>query len=202
VRHLRKSRPNSTKIFEGRHRIEHWYIDNQVYFITARCREKYAAFAAEEAKSIFWDRFNHYTRRFGFIPFVTSLMDNHYHTLGYLKFAKDLGPMMRHIHGSVAKLVNDTLEKRRVPFWCDAEHDDYFDGCIRSEKQCRRAYRYTLTQSVRHKICADWKQYAHTHVGIDLERAVGRAKELKAFLIGVPYKRYETRGLSDDRSGT
>lgn len=30
-------------------------------------------------------------------------------------------------------------------------------------------------------------------VGVDLERAVRRALELKAFLTGVPYKRYKQR---------
>ena len=91
---------------------------------------------------------------------MTSLLNNHYHPLGYNKFADNLGEMMRKIHGSVAKLVNDLLPEKRVPFWGDPGHQDYFDGCIRSEKQCRRAYRYTLTQSdMRHGFCADWRTY-------------------------------------------
>jgi hypothetical protein len=68
-----------------------------------------------------------------------------------------------------------------------------FDGCIRDEKQCRRAYRYTLTQSVRHGLCADWREYRHTRVNVDLEAGVRRALELHAFLEGVPYKRYQRR---------
>lgn len=67
------------------HRFEHWYVDNQVYFITARCRDRFAAFASEQAKQIFWDRFTHYTKKYLFTPFVTSLLDNHYHLLGYCK---------------------------------------------------------------------------------------------------------------------
>jgi hypothetical protein len=160
-------------------------------FITSRCREKFPAFESDEAKQIFWDRFEHYSKQYNFVPWVTTLLNNHYHTLGYLKRGDDLGQMMRHIHGSVAKLVNDRLENRLVPFWCDAEHEDYFDGCIRNEKQCRRAYRYTLTQSVRHRICADWRDYPHTRVRIEVDRGVRRAHELSAFMEGVPYKRYE-----------
>ena len=64
---------------------------------------------------------------------------------------------------------------------------------IRNERQCRRAFRYTLTQSVRHGICTDWREYRHTHVKVDLERGVERALQLKAFLEGVPYKRYQKR---------
>lgn len=65
--------------------------------------------------------------------------------------------------------------------------------CIRDELQCRRAYRYVLTQCSRHGICNRPEDYPHTHVGVELERAVKRALELKAFLIGVPYKRYAQR---------
>mgnify|MGYP006308443151 CR=1 FL=1 len=67
---------------ERGHRFEHWYVDNQVYFITARCRDRFPAFATEQAKAVFWDRFDHWTGECDFVPWVTSLIDNHYHTLG------------------------------------------------------------------------------------------------------------------------
>src|ERR1700722_2316447 len=99
--------------------------------------------------------------------------------------------MMRLIHGSVAKLVNDTLPQRLLPFWVDSGHQNYFDGCIRNEKQCRRAHGYAFSQCRRHGICDDPTSYPHTHVGIEIERAIKRAKRLKCFLDDVPYKRYE-----------
>ena len=178
---------------EGEHRFEHWYVDNQVYFITARCRDRYHAFESEEAKAVFWDRFYHYTKLHGYVPWITTLVGNHYHSLGYLYEGKELGQMMRKLHGSVAKLVNDLLAERRRPFWREAGGRDYFDGCLRDETQCRRAYRYTLTQCRRHGICPDWHDYPHTRVDIELERGLRRATELQAFLYGVPYPRYERR---------
>jgi REP element-mobilizing transposase RayT len=177
-------------VFEGDHRFEHWYVDNQVYFIMARCRDKFPAFESEQAKAVFWDRFNHYCKEHQFFPWVTSLMSNHYHVVGYCRIGSGLGQMMRKIHGSVAKLVNDLLPERRVPFWREAGHQDYFDGCLRDEKQCRLAYRYTLTQSVRHGICPDYLDYPHTRVSINVDVGVKRSLELKAFMEGVPYKRY------------
>jgi hypothetical protein len=101
--------------------------------------------------------------------------------------------MIQRIHGSVAKLVNDLLPQRLNEFWRDAKGKEYFDGCIRSERQARLAYRYTLTQSVRHGIVTNWQEYSHTHVNVDLERAVSRALQIGAFLEGVPYKRYLDR---------
>jgi hypothetical protein len=181
------------EVLEGVHRFEHWYRDNTVYFITSKCREGFHAFATDEAKAIFWDRFTHYTILFGFVPWVTTLLNNHYHTLGYLKVGANLGPMMQRLHGSVAKLVNDTLPERRTPFWKAGRHNDYFDGCIRDELQCRRAYRYTLTQAYRHRIVRDWRDYPHTRVNVELDRGVARALELHAFLDDLPYPRYDRK---------
>ena len=194
--HFRASASTPHEHFNGQHRFEHWYRDNTVYFITARCRDRYAAFASDEAKAVFWDRFDHYTQLHGFVPWVTTLLNNHYHTLGYLRTGPELGQMMRKIHGSVAKLVNDLLPERKVPFWRERgrSHQDYFDGCIRDELQCRRAYRYTLTQSVRHHLCPDWRAYPHTHAPIELERGWQRALEFRAFLHSVPYRLYERDG--------
>jgi REP element-mobilizing transposase RayT len=139
-REIRKVSISRDKIYKGAHRFEHWYLDNCTYFITARCRDRTLAFQSEEAKAIFWDRFEHYAAEFGFVPWATSLIANHYHTIGYLKVGENLGPMMQRFHGSVAKLVNDVLPKRLKPFWCDSGKQGYFDGCIRDEKQARRAY--------------------------------------------------------------
>jgi hypothetical protein len=93
----------------------------------------------------------------------------------------------------VAKLVNDTLTVRRVPFWRERGNKDYFDGCLRDEKQCRLAYRYTLMQAVRAVLVNDWRAYANTRVYIELERGVKRALEKRAFLENVPYKRYQKK---------
>lgn len=192
---IRVSSPNSNRTYRGQHRFEHWYVDNAVYFITARCRDRFPAFASEDAKAIFWDRFDHYTAQHGFTPWVTTLLDNHYHTLGYLREGRELGQMMRKFHGSVAKLVNDLLAtsggERRVPFWTDRKDHDYFDGCLRDEKQGRLTYRYVLMQAVRARIARSPESYPHTRANIPLDRAIRRALQLNAFLEGVPYKRYE-----------
>jgi hypothetical protein len=188
---FRKSSYTNNEFFDGKHRFEHWYRDNTVHFITARCRDKFPAFQSERAKEIFWDRFDHYTQLHGFVPWVTSLLNNHYHTLGYLKVGEELGQMMRKLHGSVAKLVNDTLPERHLPFWRTRGNKDYFDGCLRDENQCRRAYRYTLLQSVRSRLCKRWEDYPHTRMRIEFDRGVRRALELSCFLPTVPYKRYQ-----------
>src|SRR5436305_1207431 len=146
---FRKSDGSTHEFFDGRHKFEHWYRNNSIYFITARCRDRYPAFQTEQAKQIYLDRFDHYAQLHGFVPIITSLMDNHYHELGYLADGGQLGAMMRKRHGSVAKLVNDILPERRVPFWRGGINDDYFDGCLRTG-QFQPTFRYILRQSMRH----------------------------------------------------
>ena len=193
---FRKSAYTEHEHFDGQHRFEHWYRNNSVYFITARCRDQFHAFASDEAKAVFWDRFRHYTALFGFVPWITSLLDNHYHTVGYLPIGENLGPMMQRLHGSVAKLVNDHLQTcdppvaRRVPFFRSANHHDYFDGCLRDVVQAIRTCRYVLNQSVRHGIVTQARLYPHTIVDIAPARAIRRAVVLNAFLDDVPYARY------------
>jgi len=87
--------------------------------------------------------------------------------------------------------VNDLLPQRLRPFWRDASGKQYFDGCIRDERQARLAYRYTLIQSERHGLANHWQEYQHTRVNVELEIAIRRSHELRAFLEGVPYKRYQ-----------
>jgi len=187
---IRKISRSSRKWRRGKHRFEHWQVDNQVYFITARCRGSYPAFTTESAKEIFWDRLTHYTTAYAFEPWVTSLLDNHYHTLGFLSDGSNLSPMMQRIHGSVAKLVNDTLPQPLRPFWRDRKGHEYFDGCIRDEKQLRLAYGYVVRQSVRHGLCDDWRNYPHTRVLVTLDEALALSRDRDALLKGVPYRRY------------
>lgn len=152
---------------------------------------KIKAFESRQARDVFWEKFNQYTQEFGFVPWVTSLIPNHYHTVGYLREGKNLGPMMQRVHGSVAKMVNDLRGEKVKPFWRDESGQEYFDGCLRDEKQCWRAYRYTLLQGVRHGLARDWREYPDTRVGVECERAIRRAVELGALMWGVRYKRYE-----------
>jgi REP element-mobilizing transposase RayT len=198
---FRKTSYTDHEHFDGKHRFEHWYRDNSVYFITARCRDRFPAFESDAAKAIFWDRFRHYTALFGFVPWITSLLDNHYHTVGYLRVGANLGPMMQRLHGSVAKLVNDTLDERLTPFFRSANHHDYFDGCLRDVLQAVRTCRYVIAQPVRHGIVKVPRLYAHTTVDISPARAIRRAVQLNAFLEDVPYARYAERKARRQRQG-
>ena len=61
MRRFRVSSHMRNEVVDGVHRFEHWYRDNTVYFITAKCRDAFHAFDSEEAKLVFRDRFVQYT---------------------------------------------------------------------------------------------------------------------------------------------
>src|SRR5204863_2265487 len=119
---VRKSVARTIGLLPGPAPFQHWYKSNQVYFITGKCLEGFPALQSEKAKSIFWDRFEFYSNEAKFQPWVVSLLDNHYHIVGYCELGDNLPEMMRKFHGSTSKLINELLVKRRVPFWRD-EHD-------------------------------------------------------------------------------
>jgi hypothetical protein len=185
----------------GAHRFEHWCVDNQVHFITARRRAQFPAFASEQAKQVFWDRFTHYAAQLTFEPWITSLIDNHYHILGFLAVGENLKTLMQRLHGSVAKLVNDVLESQGTPrytnFWRDQRGHEYFDGCLRDETQLRRTWRYIERQAERHGICDDWRSYPHTRATITHDAALKLAIERDGFMPDIPYKRYEKKCHQD-----
>lgn len=196
MHHFRRMTRSDASKATGQSRFEHWYRDDTAYFITARTRAGFPAFDSDQAKAIFWGRFDHWTKQFGYIEYVTTLMNNHYHTEGFLPIGEDLGRMMQRIHGSIAKLVNDLLPTRHLPFWREAGKHDYFDGCLRDETQCRLAYRYTLMQSVKAGIVRDWRIYPHTRVSMDVDSAIRHAHAHHGFMEGIEYKRYKQRKQS------
>ena len=191
---FRKSSATQTHRWNGHHRFEHWYRDDTVYFITSKVRDGFHAFESERAKAIFWDRFTHWTAHYRFEPFITALLDNHYHTVGFLPTGENLGPMMQRLHGSISKLVNDTLDVRHLPFFRTRGHRDYFDGCLRTPLQLTRTYRYVQNQSVRAGVVRDAWRHAHTRPALTSAEAMTLAVERASFLPDVPYARYARAG--------
>ncbi len=53
---FRKSSYTAREFFDGKHRFEHRYPGNTLYFITSRTRDRSGAFASGNAKAVFWDR--------------------------------------------------------------------------------------------------------------------------------------------------
>ena len=152
-RRFRKSAATKTESFKSHHRYEHWYLDNQIYFITARCRDSLPRLRERSSEDNLLGplRSLHKTLRLCTV--------DHKPTRQPLPHAR-LSPYRRKPRpddATPARFHRKTSQ--RHPTTTTACHSgaksgnrDYFDGCIRNEKQCRLAYKYTQRQSVRHGI--------------------------------------------------
>jgi REP element-mobilizing transposase RayT len=187
---FRKSSVSRREHFQGKHRFEHWYRDNSVYFVTARTEGGAHVFKTRGASDVFWASLDRYSKQYGLNLWVATLMSNHYHLLFYMRWSENLGPFMKGLHGSAAKLVNDLSETRLVPFWSWKGRHTYFDGCLRNEKQLTLTYRYVRDQAVRARLVRDWTQYPDTKVLCDLDAALRFAMDRKVFPSNLPYARY------------
>ena len=190
---IRKSDPSSREHRNGRHKFEHWYVDRTVYFLTARVREGLFAFEDPACQTIFWSKFDQYTRAHQFDPWIATLLVNHYHVVGFAQNRVALGQMMRKLHGSIAWLICKHLDIQHKPFWRDSASNDYMDGCLRSEKQLEDSYLYVRNQSVKARLVKRWEDDPNTRVMKPLEDCLTFARENDALLKGVPYPRYERR---------
>ena len=75
--------------------------------------------------------------------------------------------------GTVAKLVNDLLPERHVPFWREARRNDYFDGCLRDELQCRRG-RHHGHLEITDLVAIETRRLLFRHRGGSLGRRIGQ----------------------------
>lgn len=204
-KHIHKSGNSRKEWYQGAHKFEHWYVDNSVYLITSRVRDKRSVFINPDTCGIFWTKFEQYAAENTFEPWIVTLMSNHYHVVGYLEQGNRLGEMMRRFHGSVAWMVCKSLGIAHKPFWRDDAHRDYFDGCLRDEIQLTRSYRYVQNQSQRAGIVRGNETYPNTRCYVSLDEALQRAKDRDALLKGVPYARYDDprrqRGRRVDKAG-
>ena len=112
------------------------YIDNQTTSSLRHCRDRIRPShrAAEDSSGIA----STITPLSMLRALVTSLLDNHYRTLGYLRVGKNLGLMML-AHPRFRRKFGERNAHANVayPFWSESGIGDYFDGVDHDEIKCR-----------------------------------------------------------------
>ena len=133
--------------------FQHWYRDNQVYFITARCRDGFPTFASDAAKAVFWDRFVHYTAMHQFQPRVATLMNNHYHLVLQTP-EPNLSRGMQWLNGTYAAWFNRRYNRSGHLF-----HGRFKAFLIEKETYFAEVLRYVALNPVRAGIVERPEQY-------------------------------------------
>lgn len=126
-------------------RPPHLFLENQIYFISARTQYKHSYFNTNQKKKILSSVINEATKRFQVEVYAWTILANHYHLLCKFQNSKDLSKFIQNIHINSARLVNklENSPGRRIWF-------NYWDRCMRNEKDFWKHFNYIHHNPVKH----------------------------------------------------
>ncbi|MBI5071310.1 transposase [Candidatus Falkowbacteria bacterium] len=130
------------------HYPPHLYVDQQIYFITARTVNQELFFSSQNKKLILYKTIGEAGRKFQSNFYTWSILSNHYHLLFKMARGKDLPDFIQTINGKSAFQLNkiDRVQKRKIWF-------NYWDHCIRDEVDFWKHFNYIHHQPVKHGLC-------------------------------------------------
>ena len=127
------------------HYPPHLYLDQKIYFITARTVNKKPFFNTDEKKRLLSKIIKEAGNKFKIKFYAWVILDNHYHLLIKILKGKKLPDFMKLINGKSAFLVNklEKIQKRKIWF-------NYWDKCIRNESDFWKHFNYIHHNPVKH----------------------------------------------------
>jgi len=127
------------------HHPPHIYLDNAWYIISASTLDRVPLLRSERAKAFVRDKLNALIPEFGIALRAWVILDNHYHLLLRTRLGQELPRLLRRLHGSVSRQVNewDGINGRQV--W-----HNYWDTSIRDEAGLWTRFNYVHQNPVKH----------------------------------------------------
>ncbi|MBU0597737.1 transposase [Patescibacteria group bacterium] len=124
----------------------HIYLDNTIYFITARTRDKWKYFNTDRRKLLINNILKSVIKQYDLQLYAWVILANHYHLLIKIKSNNQLIRFIKSFHGQSAISLNkiDKIPGRKI--WVN-----YWDHCIRDEKDFWRHFNYIHHNPVKHK---------------------------------------------------
>ena len=156
------------------HNPPHLFLDKTLYFITGGTHKKQHLWFDNERKQILFDALDTWFKEFQWAMDTWVIFGNHYHLLLWSHQGKDLSTIIGKIHGRSATLLNklDSCKGRQV-WW------NYWDRCIRNEKDHLAFLSYILWNPVKHKIVEQPDEYARSNYQQIIQEDVSRENALK-----------------------
>ena len=98
------------------HHPPHIYLNNSIYFITARIYQKEKIFNTDQKKKIMFENLWNEFSRIGYKLYSWAILDNHYHIEFKTKLGKNLGKALNLIHGRTSFEINklDNTRGRKI----------------------------------------------------------------------------------------
>jgi putative transposase len=135
------------------HRLPHIYEDDTFYFITARTVNKTKFFNTNKKKEIFFKELRGVLKRYSYLIYIWTFLDNHYHSIIKTKKGEDLGLFIRDLHSQSSKNLNKLENQKGRNVWYQ-----YWDRCIRNEKDFFLHFNYIHHNLVKHKYVGTQKE--------------------------------------------
>jgi len=135
-------------------RPPHLYLKETYYFITARTRDSKSYFNSNKKKNTLSRVLQKACKKFEVKIFAWVILDNHYHLLIKLKKGKNLSKFIGKLHRDSARLINilDGSPGRSI-WW------NYWDHCIRNEKDFWTHFNYIHHNPVKHSYVNEMKDW-------------------------------------------
>jgi len=151
-------------------KLPHFYLENQVYFITTTTEGRKPVFAKEEDALILWNVINNQRERervhlLGFV-----IMPDHLHLVIIPRGGTRISFIMQEIKKGSARLIN-RLRGRWGKLW----RDEYYDYIIRDEEDLREKLRYVHHNSVKKGLVEDEQRYPFSSANPKYERFLFKA---------------------------
>lgn len=160
---------------QNKHRPLHLELENEIYFLTARCYNKINYFLGRE--KIILEILNNLIKESGFSLYAFAIMQNHYHLLlklgckdGLLSVTPKDDPeswndkkqsvnknkisyLARRLNSLIAKKLNEIDDtKARSIFY------QYWDWCIRSENDFFKIFNYIHQNPIKHGLVRNFEE--------------------------------------------
>ena len=147
------------------HYPPHYYFDNKIYFITARTVNKNRFFNTKEKKDLLKKILIEASNKFKVGFYAWTILDNHYHLLLDVLKGESIPGFVKTINGKSAFLLNGIDKARKRKIWFN-----YWDTCIRSEKDFWTRFNYIHHNSIKHRYAEKMEDYLFSSYNCWLEK--------------------------------
>jgi len=157
------------------HAPTHWFIDDFYYFFTGAVYQKKHLLTTNETKELFIKYLFQFIEKFQWELFDWVILENHYHFLAKVKKGSDIPRFINSLHKTSAFHIKKQLNIDVKPFWYQ-----YWDCCIRNEKQYYETATYILYNPVKHHYVGNLNDYTYSsfHIRKQQEEETLRANFL------------------------
>ena len=145
---------NETVFKRYPHNPPHLFVDNTWYMITGATYKKKPLFASDGAKQLLLDITIDFYSRHNWQIKAWVILSNHYHLIAKSYLGKDLPAIIRDVHGKSSKFLKRDFDLQFDRCWWN-----YWDTCIRSERDYYKRLNYVYYNPIKQGLVENLKDY-------------------------------------------